>query len=159
MATSPSLEGKFTIYTPRLNCKCYRWWKIRPHYYIMAKDSELQDIVIQGPHIPTKNVKKDLIQQAPKCRKQCEERQTKKDKSVVLKVSQNDTFDDNMEGFEKKEAPIEQKMQTTSIISLESQKTSLVTVNVISINFKISQIGEGIKSQTVLRERKMLIRW
>ncbi|WMV38630.1 hypothetical protein MTR67_032015, partial [Solanum verrucosum] len=71
MTASPSLEeGKSTTCLPRFNGKYYWWWKTKIHDYIMAKDNELWDLVLDGPYIPTKNVKeRDLTQEVPKCRR------------------------------------------------------------------------------------------
>ncbi|XP_069150771.1 uncharacterized protein [Solanum lycopersicum] len=38
---------------PHLNGHFYSLWNVRMHYYFMAKDSELWDIVLDGPFVPT----------------------------------------------------------------------------------------------------------
>ena len=61
----------------------------------MVKDSELRDLVLDGTHIPTRNMKKRwLTQEVRKCRREYDEIDRKKEKSVELKVSQNDTSED-----------------------------------------------------------------
>ncbi|KAH0717219.1 hypothetical protein KY285_013250 [Solanum tuberosum] len=99
MTASPNLEeGKSTTCPSRFNDMCYWWWKTRMHDYIMAKDSELCDLVLNGPYIPTKNVKEiDLTQEVPKCRREYDEIDRKKKKSVALKVSHNDASEDKEE--------------------------------------------------------------
>jgi len=68
------------------------------HDYIMVKDIELWDVVLDGRYIPTKNVKeRDLTQEVPKCRREYDETYRKKEKSVALKVSQNDASEDEEE--------------------------------------------------------------
>nr|XP_033508240.1 uncharacterized protein LOC117273247 [Nicotiana tomentosiformis] len=39
---------------PRFNGQYYGWQKTRMHDFIMAKDSELWDVICDGPFVPTK---------------------------------------------------------------------------------------------------------
>ncbi|XP_075095328.1 uncharacterized protein LOC142173605 [Nicotiana tabacum] len=39
---------------PRFNGQYYGWWKTRMHDFIMAEDSELWDVICDGPFVPTK---------------------------------------------------------------------------------------------------------
>ncbi|XP_075107081.1 uncharacterized protein LOC142180060 [Nicotiana tabacum] len=39
---------------PRFNGQYYEWWKTRMHNFIMAEDSELWDVICDGPFVPTK---------------------------------------------------------------------------------------------------------
>ncbi|XP_069155721.1 uncharacterized protein [Solanum lycopersicum] len=50
-------EGQSSARPPRFNGQFYRWWKTRMHDYLMTDDSELWDIVLDGPFIPTSEVK------------------------------------------------------------------------------------------------------
>ncbi|XP_049342929.1 uncharacterized protein LOC125807259 [Solanum verrucosum] len=50
-------EGQSSTRPPRFNGQCYGWWKNRMHDYINAKDTELWDVILDGPYIPTKDVK------------------------------------------------------------------------------------------------------
>nr|XP_010322041.1 uncharacterized protein LOC104647894 [Solanum lycopersicum] len=45
-------EGQSSTRPPRFNGHFYSWWKVRMHDYLMAEDSELWDIVLDGPFIP-----------------------------------------------------------------------------------------------------------
>ena len=45
-------EGHSSTRPPRFNGHFYSWWKVRKHDFLMAKDSELWDIVLDGPFIP-----------------------------------------------------------------------------------------------------------
>ena len=45
-------EGQSSTRHPRFNGHFYSWWKVRMHDYLMAEDSELWDIVLDGPFIP-----------------------------------------------------------------------------------------------------------
>ncbi|XP_070009887.1 uncharacterized protein [Nicotiana sylvestris] len=55
MAAPPNFEeGHSTYRPPRFNRKYYGWWKTRMHDFIMAEDSELWDVICDGPYNPTK---------------------------------------------------------------------------------------------------------
>ncbi|XP_070019749.1 uncharacterized protein [Nicotiana sylvestris] len=57
MAAPPNFEeGQSTYRPPRFNVQYYGWWKTRMHDFIMAKDSELWDIICDGPHVPMKKL-------------------------------------------------------------------------------------------------------
>ena len=45
-------EGQSSTRPPRFNGNFYSWWKVRMHDYLMDEDSELWDIVLDGPFIP-----------------------------------------------------------------------------------------------------------
>ncbi|XP_069153765.1 uncharacterized protein [Solanum lycopersicum] len=45
-------EGQSSHRPPRFNGHFYSWWKVRMHDYLMAEDSELWDIVLDGPFVP-----------------------------------------------------------------------------------------------------------
>ncbi|XP_069152805.1 uncharacterized protein [Solanum lycopersicum] len=45
-------EGQSSTRPPRSNRHFYNWWKVRMHEFLMAEDSELWDIVLDGPFIP-----------------------------------------------------------------------------------------------------------
>ncbi|XP_069145959.1 uncharacterized protein [Solanum lycopersicum] len=44
-------EGQSSTRTPRFNGHFYSWWKVRMHDFLMAEDSELWHIVLDGPFI------------------------------------------------------------------------------------------------------------
>ncbi|XP_070002710.1 uncharacterized protein [Nicotiana sylvestris] len=57
MATPPNFEkGQSTYRPPRFNGQYYGWWKTRMHDFIMAEDSELWDVICDGPHVPMKKL-------------------------------------------------------------------------------------------------------
>ncbi|XP_069145597.1 uncharacterized protein [Solanum lycopersicum] len=45
-------EGQSSHRPPRFNGHFYSWWKVRMHDYLMAEDSELWDIVLDGLFVP-----------------------------------------------------------------------------------------------------------
>ncbi|TMW82844.1 hypothetical protein EJD97_004495 [Solanum chilense] len=45
-------EGQSSTRPPRFDGHFYSWWKVRMHDFFMAEDSELWDIVLDGPFIP-----------------------------------------------------------------------------------------------------------
>ncbi|XP_069152711.1 uncharacterized protein [Solanum lycopersicum] len=45
-------EGQSSHRPPRFNGHFYSWWKVRMHDYLMAENSELLDIVLDGPFVP-----------------------------------------------------------------------------------------------------------
>ncbi|XP_075099090.1 uncharacterized protein LOC142175976 [Nicotiana tabacum] len=47
-------EGQSTYRPPRFNGQYYGWWKTRVHDFIMAEDSELWDVICNGPFVPMK---------------------------------------------------------------------------------------------------------
>ncbi|XP_059288400.1 uncharacterized protein LOC132041710 [Lycium ferocissimum] len=53
MAAPPNLEeGQLFTRPPRFNGNYYGLWKARMHDFNMAEDSELWDIIFDGPHVP-----------------------------------------------------------------------------------------------------------
>ena len=53
MATPLNLkEGQSSTRPPQFNGDFYSWWKVRMHDFLMAEDSELWDIVLDGPFVP-----------------------------------------------------------------------------------------------------------
>ncbi|XP_070012743.1 uncharacterized protein [Nicotiana sylvestris] len=57
MAAPPNFEeGQSTYRPPIFNCQYYGWWKTHMHDFIMAEDSELWDIICDGPHVPMKKL-------------------------------------------------------------------------------------------------------
>ncbi|XP_075096473.1 uncharacterized protein LOC142174554 [Nicotiana tabacum] len=70
MVAPPNFEeGQSTYIPPRFNGQYYRWWKTRMHDFIIAEDSELWDVICDGPYVPTKKVG-DLAMTVPKMRKE-----------------------------------------------------------------------------------------
>uniref|UniRef100_A0A0V0GV56 Putative ovule protein n=1 Tax=Solanum chacoense TaxID=4108 RepID=A0A0V0GV56_SOLCH len=58
MTAPPNMEeGQSSTWPSHFNGQYYGWWKNRMHDYINAEDSELWDIILDGPYIPTKEVK------------------------------------------------------------------------------------------------------
>ncbi|XP_070022898.1 uncharacterized protein [Nicotiana sylvestris] len=57
MAAPPNFEeGQSTYRPPRFNGQYFVWWKTRMHDFIMAEDSELWDVICDGPFVPMKAV-------------------------------------------------------------------------------------------------------
>ncbi|XP_069154589.1 uncharacterized protein [Solanum lycopersicum] len=50
-------EGQSAHRHPRFNGHFYSWWKVRMHDYLMAEDSELWDIILDGLFVPRMEVK------------------------------------------------------------------------------------------------------
>lgn len=70
MAAPPNFEeGQSTYRPPRFNGQYYGWWKTRMHNFIMAEDSELWDVICDGPYVPTKKVGEPAVM-VPKTRKE-----------------------------------------------------------------------------------------
>ncbi|XP_070011032.1 uncharacterized protein [Nicotiana sylvestris] len=70
MAAPPNFKEVQSTYTPpRFNGQYYGWWKTRMHDFIMAEDSELWDVICDGPYIPTK-ANAELPFSMPKTRKE-----------------------------------------------------------------------------------------
>ncbi|WMV18761.1 hypothetical protein MTR67_012146 [Solanum verrucosum] len=64
-------EGKTSTSPPHFNGQFYSWWKTQMHDFLILKDNELWDIVLDGPHIPTMDVKdREVIRVVPKTRQQ-----------------------------------------------------------------------------------------
>nr|XP_009784810.1 PREDICTED: uncharacterized protein LOC104233165 [Nicotiana sylvestris] len=49
-------EGQPTYGPPRFNGQHYGWWKTRMHDFFMVEDSELWDVICDGPFVPTKTI-------------------------------------------------------------------------------------------------------
>ncbi|XP_033508833.1 uncharacterized protein [Nicotiana tomentosiformis] len=70
MAAPPNFEeGQSTYRLPRFNGQYYGWWKTRMQDFIMAEDSELWDVICNGPFIRIKT-KGDPVVTIPKTRKE-----------------------------------------------------------------------------------------
>ncbi|XP_049399696.1 uncharacterized protein LOC125863713 [Solanum stenotomum] len=80
MAAPPNMEeGQSSTRPPRFNGQYYDWWKNRMHDYINTEDTELWDIILDGPYIPTKEVKVgELTTTIVKTRKEYNEMDRKK---------------------------------------------------------------------------------
>ncbi|KAM3382783.1 hypothetical protein P3S68_008358 [Capsicum galapagoense] len=62
MIAPPNLEGGQSTTRPRrFNDQYYEWWKTRMFDFIMAEDSELMNVIFDGPHVPVKEVKEGKI--------------------------------------------------------------------------------------------------
>lgn len=61
-------EGQLSIRPPRFNEKFYSWWKTNiMTFFLMVKDSQLWNIMLDGPHVPTLEVKNgEITQVVPK---------------------------------------------------------------------------------------------
>ncbi|XP_069155736.1 uncharacterized protein [Solanum lycopersicum] len=72
-------EGQSSTRPPRFNGHFYSWWKVRMHDYLMAEDSELWDIVLDGPFIPIMEEKDgEKTSLVPKPRQKYDEADRKK---------------------------------------------------------------------------------
>ncbi|XP_075101076.1 uncharacterized protein LOC142176738 [Nicotiana tabacum] len=70
MATPPNhKEGQSTYRPPNFNGQYYGWWKTRMHDSIMAEDSELWDVICDGPFVPMKTIGEGTVI-VPKTRKE-----------------------------------------------------------------------------------------
>ncbi|KAH0689139.1 hypothetical protein KY289_016497 [Solanum tuberosum] len=80
MAAPPNMEeGQSSTRPLRFNGQYYGWWKNRMHDYINAEDSELWDIILDGPYVPIKEVKDgELTTTVVKTRKDYNEAYRKK---------------------------------------------------------------------------------
>ncbi|XP_070017055.1 MAR-binding filament-like protein 1 [Nicotiana sylvestris] len=57
MAAPPNFEeGQSTYRPPKFNGQYYGWWKTRMHDFMMAEDSELWDIICDGPYVSMKKL-------------------------------------------------------------------------------------------------------
>nr|XP_009769970.1 PREDICTED: uncharacterized protein LOC104220738 [Nicotiana sylvestris] len=62
MVASPNFKEGYSTYSPpRFNGQYYGWWKTRMHDFIIAEDSELWDIICDGPYIPTEKIRDPLV--------------------------------------------------------------------------------------------------
>ncbi|XP_070046625.1 uncharacterized protein [Nicotiana tomentosiformis] len=70
MVAPPNFEeGQSTYRPPRFNGQYYGWWKTRMHDFIMAEDSELWDVIYDGPFVPMKTIGEQTVT-VPKSRKE-----------------------------------------------------------------------------------------
>ncbi|XP_009786779.1 uncharacterized protein LOC142162151 [Nicotiana tabacum] len=70
MATPPNFdEGQSTYRPPKFNGRYYGLWKTRKHDFIMAEDSQLWDVIYDGPFVPTKTIDEGITT-VPKTRKE-----------------------------------------------------------------------------------------
>ncbi|XP_015068845.1 uncharacterized protein LOC107013448 [Solanum pennellii] len=106
-------EGQSSTRPPRFNGHFYSWWKVRMHDFLMAEDSELWDIVLDGPFIPMideKNGEKTCL--VPKPRQKYDEADRKKiekgyktahEGTEQVKESKIDMLTSRYENFKMKE--------------------------------------------------------
>ena len=80
MVAPPSMEeGQSTTRPPHYNGQFYGRWKMHMHDYINAEDTELWDVILDEPYIPTKEVKDgELTTTVVKTRKEYNEMDRKK---------------------------------------------------------------------------------
>ncbi|XP_015159851.1 uncharacterized protein [Solanum tuberosum] len=80
MVAPPSMEeGQSTTRPPHYNGQFYGRWKMHMHDYINAEDTELWDVILDGPYIPTKDVVDgELTKVIPKTRRKYNEAKRKK---------------------------------------------------------------------------------
>lgn len=58
MAAPPNMEeDQSSTRPPRFNGQYYGWWKNHMHDYINVEDTELWDVILDRPYIPTNEVK------------------------------------------------------------------------------------------------------
>ncbi|XP_075109111.1 uncharacterized protein LOC142180907 [Nicotiana tabacum] len=62
-------EGQSTYRPPRFNSQYYGWWKTSMHDFIMDENSELWEVICDGPFFPTKNLGDPAVV-IPKTRKE-----------------------------------------------------------------------------------------
>ncbi|XP_070015969.1 uncharacterized protein [Nicotiana sylvestris] len=125
MAAPPNFEeGQSTNKPPRFNSQYYGWRKTRMHDFIMAEDSELWDIICDGPHVPMKKlgetgpmVLKDRKEYSDIDRKVVEKNY--RAKKILVKWSKIDMLTTEYELFRMKYDESIQDMHTrfTSIIN------------------------------------------
>ncbi|XP_070056562.1 uncharacterized protein [Nicotiana tomentosiformis] len=71
MAAPPNFEEGQLIYrSPKFNGQYYGWWNTRMYNFIMAKDSELWDVICDGLVIPMKTIG-EITVVVPETRKEC----------------------------------------------------------------------------------------
>ncbi|XP_070019978.1 uncharacterized protein [Nicotiana sylvestris] len=136
MAAPPNFKkGQSTYRPPRFNGQYYGWWKTRMHEFIMVEDSELWDVICDGPFVPTKNLGDPAIA-IPKTKKEfndadrkisaCqsakeiwEALQTAHEGTTQMKQSKIDMLTTEYELFRMKDDEFIQDMHTlfTSIIN------------------------------------------
>ncbi|XP_069152697.1 uncharacterized protein [Solanum lycopersicum] len=76
-------EGQSSTIPPRFNGHFYSWWKVRMHDFLMAEDSELWDIVLDGLFIPIIEEKDgEKTRLVPKPRQKYDEADRKKIEKV-----------------------------------------------------------------------------
>ena len=83
-------EGQSSTRHPRFNGHFYSWWKKRMRDFLMAEDSELWDIVLDGPFIPMIEEKDgENTRLVPKRRRKYDEADRKK---IKKRVQSKETF-------------------------------------------------------------------
>ncbi|XP_075080134.1 uncharacterized protein LOC142165491 [Nicotiana tabacum] len=107
-------EGQSTYRPPRFNGQYYGWWKTRMHDFIMAEDSELWDVIYDGPFVPMKTGG-----EGTSAKEIWEALQTAHEGTTQVKQSKIDILTTKYEFFEMKEDEYIQYMHTrfTSIIN------------------------------------------
>ncbi|XP_075075619.1 uncharacterized protein LOC142162770 [Nicotiana tabacum] len=142
MVAPPNFEeGESTYRPPRFNGQYYGWWKTRMHDFIMAEDSELWDIICDGPHVPMKK----LVQNGsmmPKNRKEYSDMDRKAveknfhAKKILVKQSKIDMLTTEYELFRMKD--------DESIQDMHSRLTSIIN--------ELHSLGEVIPKNKLVRK-------
>ncbi|XP_070022557.1 uncharacterized protein [Nicotiana sylvestris] len=120
MVAPPNFEeGKSTYKLPRFNGQYYGWWKTRMHDFIMAKDSELWDVIYVGPFVPAKFLATQLISTYQSAKEIWEAFQTAHEGTRQVKQSNIDMLTTEYELFRMKDDESIQDMHTrfTSIVN------------------------------------------
>ncbi|XP_070006052.1 uncharacterized protein [Nicotiana sylvestris] len=122
MAAPPNFEEGQSMYRPpRFNGQYYGWWKTRMHDFIIAEDSELWDVICDGPFVPMKTVGGNSY--SPKNKKRSakeiyEALQTAYEGTTQVKQFKIDMLTTEYELFEMKEDEYIQDMHTRFISNI-----------------------------------------
>ncbi|XP_075091960.1 uncharacterized protein LOC142172088 [Nicotiana tabacum] len=131
MDAPPNFEkGQSTYLPPRFKGQYYGWWKTRMHDFIMTEDSDLWDVICDGPFVPMKIVGEGTVT-VPKTIKEYNDADRKSAKEIwealqtapegttQVKQSKIDMLTTEYELFKMKEDESIQDMHTsfTSIIN------------------------------------------
>ncbi|XP_075088150.1 uncharacterized protein LOC142170202 [Nicotiana tabacum] len=108
MASPLNFEEEQSTYRPPIfNGQYYGWWKTGLHNFIMAEDSELWDVICDGPFVPMKTVV-----EGTSAKEIWEALQTTHNGTTQVKQSKIDILTNEYELFKMKEDESIQDMHT-----------------------------------------------
>ncbi|XP_049364246.1 uncharacterized protein LOC125829001 [Solanum verrucosum] len=153
-------EGQSSTRPPHFNGQFYSWWKTRLHDYLMDEDSELWDIVLDGPIIPIVEVKDgEITKVIPKTRQQYNEVDRKKiEKSYrAKKLLAKEIWDSLRTAHKGTEQVKESKVdmlttQYENFTMKEGESIHDMNTRFSSITNELRSLGEPISSSKQVRK-------
>ncbi|XP_069144607.1 uncharacterized protein [Solanum lycopersicum] len=163
-------EGQSSTRPPRFNGHFYSWWKVRIHDYLMAEDSELCDIVLDGPFIPMMEEKDgEKTNLVPKPRQKYDEADRKKigkgykAKTLLVCGIGPDEFNRTAhEGTEQvKESKIDMLTSRKVDAITEAKDLKVLTMDALIVNLKTHEMNQNydLSKKEAKKDKSLMLKY